>query len=89
MSKAFWTTATVIRVCPLCDTHDTRIVSHKMQHGLDLTTVICNNCGMVFTNPVPLEDVYNRFYSEAYADFYGGIAERPPFGDHNEPRISR
>lgn len=74
MSKNSWTEAPITRTCPLCDGSDARIVSQKMQHGLDLTTVICNTCGMVFTNPVPSEEIYNRFYTEAYADYYGGIA---------------
>ena len=48
-----------------------------MQHGLDLTTVICSECSFVFTNPLPARETYERFYREAYADYYGHITPKP------------
>ena len=48
-----------------------------MQHGLDLTTVICNECSFVFTNPLPARETYERFYRDAYADYYGHITPVP------------
>lgn len=48
-----------------------------MQHGLDLTTVICNECSFVFTNPLPARETYERFYRDAYADYYGHITPKP------------
>lgn len=48
-----------------------------MQHSLNLNTVICTACGFVFTNPLPDRSVYESFYTEAYADYYGHIALRP------------
>jgi SAM-dependent methyltransferase len=74
MRAVNWTDAPISRPCPLCGGHDTRTVSRIMQHGLNLTTVICQRCALVYTNPLPLEEVYNRFYIEAYADYYGNIA---------------
>ena len=47
-----------------------------MQYELDLNTVICMTCGFVFTNPVPEKSVYESFYIDAYADYYGHIASR-------------
>lgn len=69
-----WIHATVNRNCPLCAANDTSAISHRMQFQLDLTTVICQRCGFVFSNPMPSEETYQRFYAEAYADFYGQIA---------------
>jgi 2-polyprenyl-3-methyl-5-hydroxy-6-metoxy-1,4-benzoquinol methylase len=48
-----------------------------MQHGLDLMTVICSECSFVFTNPLPARETYERFYREAYADYYGHITPKP------------
>jgi 2-polyprenyl-3-methyl-5-hydroxy-6-metoxy-1,4-benzoquinol methylase len=48
-----------------------------MQHGLNLTTVVCVECSFVFSNPIPTRDTYERFYREAYADYYGHITPRP------------
>lgn len=48
-----------------------------MQHGLDLTTVICDECSFVFTNPLPARKTYERFYQDAYADYYGQITPKP------------
>jgi len=74
VNKELWIGVKSKRSCPLCGVDDFVVVSQKMQYGLDLTTVICNKCSMVFTNPIPSENVYNRFYVEAYADYYGEIA---------------
>lgn len=60
------------------------IVSKRMQHGLNLTTVICTGCSLVFTNPLPPRDTYERFYRDAYADYYGHITP-PPEG----PRLKQ
>lgn len=51
-----------------------------MQHNLDLTTVICNNCSFVFTNPLPPQDTYERFYVEAYEKLYKYTLTRPSSG---------
>jgi 2-polyprenyl-3-methyl-5-hydroxy-6-metoxy-1,4-benzoquinol methylase len=48
-----------------------------MQHGLDLTTVICDECSFVFTNPLPARETYEQFYRDAYAHYYGHIAPKP------------
>lgn len=41
-----------------------------MKDGINLNTVICRECSLIFTNPIPPEELYNRFYLEAYNDFY-------------------
>lgn len=48
-----------------------------MQHGLNLSTVVCEECSFVFTNPVPSRDIYERFYVEAYSKYYGHITPKP------------
>lgn len=78
LTSSEWTVANTIRSCPLCDSSDTLIVSESMQYHLDLKTVICRKCGLVYTNPVPSEDLYNLFYKQAYAEYYGGITGEIP-----------
>jgi SAM-dependent methyltransferase len=72
-----WIRAVYHRCCPLCADEKSVIVSHRMQHRLDLDTVVCTGCGFVFTNPLPDRQTYERFYVEAYAQYYGHIALRP------------
>ena len=85
-----WTHATVERSCPLCGGLGGTVLSRRMQHRLDLTTVVCAACSFVYTNPMPTAEMYNRFYSEAYAHFYGHIAPAPPRrGDVSEPPYAR
>lgn len=61
----------VTRSCPLCESDDHRVFSHKMQYNLNLTTVICNRCGFVFTNPLPTQDAYDAFNTHHFVDYYG------------------
>ena len=65
------------RQCPLCDGAVHSEISRRMQHQLNLTTVVCENCSFVFTNPLPAREVYEKFYVEAYASYYGHIAAKP------------
>jgi SAM-dependent methyltransferase len=79
MMKNIWTRNRIRRNCPLCDHDTTQQVSKQMQFHLDLETVICNVCSFVYTNPLPEAAIYDRFYNEAYASYYGHIA-LPPSG---------
>ena len=66
-----------MRPCPLCGSSNHALVSNRMQHGLDLNTVVCEECSFVYTNPVPPREVYERFYVEAYSRYYGHITPKP------------
>lgn len=57
--------------CPLCYAHDATIpyLSCKdfLVSGLDFFMVICQNCGHIYTNPIPNELNINKYYiSDAY-----------------------
>jgi len=78
---SLWTQVTEARSCPLCGGHSHAVLSQRMQHGLDLTTVICNQCSLVFTNPLPPRETYARFYRDACADYYGHITPKPLFAE--------
>lgn len=77
--------ASYTRTCPLCNSTAYQAISRKMQHGLNLTTVICEQCSFVFTNPIPSESLYNSFYEKNYATYYGHIAGTPPSITLTEP----
>jgi 2-polyprenyl-3-methyl-5-hydroxy-6-metoxy-1,4-benzoquinol methylase len=77
LSVADWIDARINRCCPLCSGRQSSIISSRMQFGLNLNTVICNNCSFVFTNPLPLPMTYNKFYNEAYSQYYGHISRKP------------
>src|SRR6266542_2992240 len=74
---SLWTAGTETRPCPLCGGRGHTAASTRMQHGLNLTTKICDECSFVFTNPLPAREIYERFYQDAYADYYGHITPKP------------
>lgn len=76
-----WTSNLILRTCQLCGNEDFQLISQQMQHQLDLNTVICKTCSFVFTNPLPEKSIYERFYADAYADYYGHLSPRFLGGD--------
>ncbi len=78
--SSHWTSRLRTRACPLCGGDDFHVISHEMQHTLDLDTVICKSCSYVFTNPIPEKSIYESFYTEAYAGYYGHLSPRSPHG---------
>jgi len=56
----------VERVCPVCES---RAAAPHWRKG-ELRIVRCNDCGMVYANPVPASMVSGKFYDEAGADYY-------------------
>lgn len=69
-NKEIWTSELLTRSCPLCGSNDYEIISRTMKDGINLPTVICRDCTLVYTNPVPTEKLYNLFYEEAYNNYY-------------------
>ncbi|MFW6277532.1 MAG: class I SAM-dependent methyltransferase [Prolixibacteraceae bacterium] len=69
-SKSQWTEDLISRNCPCCDSNDTKVISKKMKDGINLPTVICKKCALVYSNPIPKVETINRFYTEAYNDYY-------------------
>lgn len=74
MHHSRWTKILQHRLCPLCGSNEQMFVSSSMQHDLNLPTVICTRCTLVFTNPMPKRETYEQFYTESYAGLYGHIA---------------
>ncbi len=57
--------------CPLCNSKDQETVSNQGRDG-PLTTVICNDCGLVFSNPMPTQAELDTFYRSRYRAEYKG-----------------
>lgn len=66
------------RLCILCGGNDFSQISTQMRKGPQLTTVICKQCSLVFTNPIPVSEVYNSFYVNDYEKFYGKSTASKP-----------
>jgi SAM-dependent methyltransferase len=61
---------TPVEHCELChSTHFTQVAS-KDRDGQSLRTVICENCGLVFSDPRPASTQIDDFYRESYRMAY-------------------
>lgn len=65
-----FSTVTEIVTCDFCGSEHHQQLFNKMRHGLDLQTVICLKCGLVFTNPMPTDANLNEFYEKYYHTFH-------------------
>ncbi len=59
--------------CNLCGSSDVEVVSLKDRKGDYLRTVICRNCGLIWSDPRPAEEEIREFYSKDYRAEYKGI----------------
>ena len=62
--------------CPACASHDHERLARTDRYDMDIQTVGCRACGLVFTNPQPSGQALDRFYRDHYRDFY--LGEREP-----------
>ncbi len=56
--------------CNLCGADSPRTLFTNDSHGFGLTTVACENCGLVYLNPRPTAGEYRRFYEGMYERLY-------------------
>ncbi len=61
--------------CAACVGQEFRTLSQKDRYGLPLSVVICQNCGLIQTNPRMTSSAYEKFYNTAYRRLYVGDAE--------------
>lgn len=59
--------------CPICEIEHPEQLGKKDRYGLYYSTVICKNCGLIYTNPRMTQSSYNKFYNTEYRKLYGGI----------------
>ncbi|MCI2200638.1 class I SAM-dependent methyltransferase, partial [Clostridium sp.] len=65
-----------------CGNNSFEILSEKDRYGIPLTTVICQKCGLVMTNPRMNQFSYDQFYDKEYRKLYLGVQE-PNFDFYN------
>jgi len=62
--------------CNLCGAKDVEVLGRKGREGEPLRTVICRGCGLVWSDPPPIEP--RRYYEEEYRkDYKRAEAPRP------------
>lgn len=54
--------------CNFCNSSDFYILSKKDRNNLNVQTVICKNCGLIFINPRMTKEWYKKYYEEEYRD---------------------
>lgn len=59
-------------ICAICQNTDFELLAEKDRYGLNVSTVICKNCGLVQTNPRMNQESYNKFYDSIYRKLYFG-----------------
>ena len=67
--------ATELVPCNLCGVTDYDIVGRKDRDGRALQTVLCRQCGLVWTNPRPAAAEIDRYYQAEYRADYSGASK--------------
>lgn len=60
----------IVTSCPLCPCRKAVIISRRARDGSPLTTVVCRDCGLVRTEPLPDPEALAAFYRENYRLLY-------------------
>ena len=66
MSEASQSNTVNAQVCDLCGSPEYQVFAERGRHGQALRTVICQECGLVSTNPRPAESENADFYKNRY-----------------------
>jgi len=61
--------------CAVCGGHRHKLLAEKDRYGLYMSVVICEDCGLIQTNPRMTQCAYNEFYNSEYRKLYVGIEE--------------
>lgn len=66
----------LVNGCNLCGGRDASVLANRSRNGQPLRTVICNGCGLVWSDPFPHDA--RQFYAEDYRLDYKGSFEPQP-----------
>ena len=64
--------------CNLCNSCNHEAISNRGRNRELMNTVICRECGLVFTNPMPTQSEIDDFYSWSYRISYKGVYTPKP-----------
>ncbi len=59
--------------CAICGSRSGYIISEKDRYGIAMSTILCNECGLIYTKERLAEESLKTFYSEQYRDLYTGV----------------
>lgn len=64
--------------CPVCQGWEAGPVASRDRYGKPLTTVVCERCGLLRTDPMPAEADLAAFYALSYRQTYKGVRRPKP-----------
>ena len=71
--------------CMVCNSDDHKILFKNDRFGIPQQTVMCNHCGLLFSNPRMTAKSTDFFYSsDNYRRIYGGIDDIAQYNGHYE-----
>ncbi|SDR69232.1 class I SAM-dependent methyltransferase [Christiangramia echinicola] len=59
--------------CPTCATTSFSVLCTKDRYSMDIQSVICKKCSLIYLNPRPTEVEMNNFYENHYRQLYESI----------------
>lgn len=64
--------------CDYCNSFDHKIINTKDRYGLDVISVICKQCGLIFINPRMTFEGYDRYYNleGGFRDFVDALRHK-------------
>lgn len=71
--------------CPVCEAAEFRPIARLDRRMKRLPTVMCDACGLLFTNPMPTDEELDHYYSRYYRFDYQ-LALSKPSGTHVHKR---
>jgi SAM-dependent methyltransferase len=74
--------------CALCRSTASEPVRHHDRHGRPLRSVICRECGLVWTDPRPAPDRVRNFYERDYRLQYKGVRQPKPKHTYRAGKIA-
>jgi 2-polyprenyl-3-methyl-5-hydroxy-6-metoxy-1,4-benzoquinol methylase len=61
--------------CNLCQSHTCWLIGTEGRHGQKLRTLLCQQCGLAWTDPTPSSEELEKFYVDDYREAYKGTFE--------------
>jgi 2-polyprenyl-3-methyl-5-hydroxy-6-metoxy-1,4-benzoquinol methylase len=61
--------------CEICNVSDEQELSTRDRNGKYLRTVICKQCGLVYTSPRPIPSAIEEYYKHSYRLDYKGVCQ--------------
>lgn len=73
---------------PLCKTNESWLIGTQDRHKKPLATVLCQSCGLAWTDPLPTEDEMKYFYEKTYREEYKGTYKPKPKHTYRAYRLA-